>query len=331
MDSSSYSSNFLQILPSFPIILSSFILISLTLFKYWINYRNHCKLNLPPGPKTLPVIGNLHQLTGSGLPHHAVTNLCRKYGAVLRLQLGELFAVVVSSPEAAKQVLKTNEISFAQRPGMYAVEVMAYDHDHSSIVFSPYDDYWRQLRKISVLELLSAKRVQSFRKIREEEVWNLVGYIKSNEGRIVNLSDKIFTMTNDVISRAAFGKKCKDQHDFTSLLGEIILLAGGFSVADLFPSVKFLRFVTGIRPALMKIQKKIDKILEDIVTEHMIRRQNGEREEEDLLDTLLNYAEANSLNFRLTIDQVKAVTMVRFLHPSTISQSSLLVYSRIWR
>ncbi|XP_016649690.1 PREDICTED: cytochrome P450 CYP71D312-like [Prunus mume] len=299
-------------LPSFSVFLASLFFL-LMIFKYWKKSQAKGLSKLPPGPKQLPIIGNLHQLIGA-LPHHAVTDLCNKHGPVINLQLGELFAVIISSPEAAKEVLKTSEISFAQRPEVYAVEIMAYDH--SSIVFAPYNEYWRQLRKISVMELLSANRVQSFRSIREEEVWNLVEFIASSQGHTINLSDKIYTMTNDVVSRAAFGNKCKYQHEFTLLLGEIILLAGGFNIADLYPSLTFLRSMSGMKPALMKIQKKIDKILQDIVREHKMKREASRKgfdrlgeDEKDLLDTLLNYEEANKHEFHLTTDQIKAVTM----------------------
>ncbi|KAK2648261.1 hypothetical protein Ddye_015750 [Dipteronia dyeriana] len=309
---------------SFSVLLASLLIILLMLVRLWKTSKG--KGRIPPGPKMLPIIGNLHQLTGSGLPHHAVTRLCKKFGPVMKLQLGEVVAIVISSPEAAKEVLKTNEISFAQRPEVYAVEIMSYDH--SSIVFSPYNNYWRQLRKISVLELLSTRRVQSFRTIREEEVWDLVEFISASQEHLINLSDRIFTMTSNVVSRAAFGKRCKDQHDFTTLLGEIVRLAGGFNIADLYPSLTFLRTMSGIKPALQKIQKKIDKILGDLVTEHQLRRKettNGDvnSDEEDLLDTLLNYAEANNFDFQLTVDQIKAVIMDIFSAGSETSATTI--------
>ena len=77
-------------------------------------------------------------------------------------------------------------------------------------------------------------------------------------------------MTCNVVSRAAFGKRCKDQHDFTTLLGEIVRLAGGFNIADLYPSLTFLRTMSGIKPALQKIQKKIDKILAENIDEPLL-------------------------------------------------------------
>ncbi|XP_021834049.1 premnaspirodiene oxygenase-like [Prunus avium] len=323
MDSS--VSEMLQ-LPSFFVFLASLFFL-LMLFKYWKKSQAKGLSKLPPGPKQLPIIGNLHQLIGA-LPHHAITDLCNKHGPVMKLQLGEIFAVIISSPEAAKEVLMTSEISFAQRPKDYVVEMMSYAH--SSFVLAPYNEYWRQLRKISMMELLSAKRVRSFRSIREEEVWNLVEFIAASEGHTINLSDKIYTMTNNVVSRAAFGNKCKSQQEFTLLLGEIVLLVGGFNIVDLYPSLTFLRSMNGMKSALMKIQKKFDEILQDIVREHKMKREATRKgfgrlgeDEEDLVDTLLNYEEANKHEFHLTIDQIKDVTMDIFSAGSETSATTM--------
>ncbi|KDO58404.1 hypothetical protein CISIN_1g037456mg, partial [Citrus sinensis] len=73
----------------------------------------------PPGPKSLPSIGNFHQWAGA-LPHQALTRLSKQHGPVMKLQLGELLALVISSPGATQEVLKTNEISFAQRHETFA-------------------------------------------------------------------------------------------------------------------------------------------------------------------------------------------------------------------
>lgn len=294
----------------FPILLASFIFF-LILVKYWKKSAEP-QGKLPPGPKQLPIIGDLHQLIGV-LPHHAMTNLCKKHGPVMKLQLGQILAVIISSPEAAKEVLKTNEINFAQRPDAYALEVVSYGY--SSLACAPYNDHWRQLRKIAVMELFSVNCVQSFRSVREEEAWNLIEFIASSEGRTINLSDKFYSLATDVVSRAAIGSKCKYQQDFASVVGEIISVAGGFNIADLYPSLSFLRSMSGLKSAVLKIQNKTDKILEDIISEHKMkknaRNNNDDGNEEDLLDRLLNYEEANKPEFHLTTNQIKAVIMVR--------------------
>lgn len=127
---------------------------------------NNSTSNLPPGPWKLPLIGNLHQIASS-LPHHALRDLAKKHGPLMSLQLGEVLTVVVSSPEMAKEVMKTHDIIIASRPHIIATRIVSYDS--TNLTFAPYGPYWKQLRKICTTELLSRQRVLSFQIIRHEE------------------------------------------------------------------------------------------------------------------------------------------------------------------
>ncbi|PON55046.1 Cytochrome P450, E-class, group I [Trema orientale] len=270
---------------------------------------------LPPGPWKLPIIGNLHQLAlGGSLPHYSLRDLAQKYGPIIQLQLGEVLAILVSSPEAAKEVLQTHDLVFAQRPHTLAMEVISYDHP--GIISSPYGEYWRQMRKICVLELLSTKRVQSFKSVREAETWSMIESIYSSHGVTINLSKTIFSMTNSVVSRAAFGKKCRGQEEFVSTLNELVKYGTGLDIADLFPSLKFIGVLTGMRPALVRLYKRLDKTLDDIINEHImkakeasIRNEFDEPQEEDLVDVLLRLQESNELKFEVTTNHIKGVIL----------------------
>lgn len=94
-------------------------------------------------------------------------------------------------------------------------KIMSYDY--SDVIFSPYGDYWRQLRKICISELLNIKRVQSFWSIREEEVSNLIKLIDSRAGSVINLIDEVNSLMYCITSSAAFGNKCKDQELFVEV------------------------------------------------------------------------------------------------------------------
>jgi hypothetical protein len=79
---------------------------------------------------------------------------------VVLLRLGGLPVVVVSSAEAAREVMVSHDIDFATRPITRTVR-LAIPEGAPGIIFVPYGDEWRQIRKICTVELLSARRVCS--------------------------------------------------------------------------------------------------------------------------------------------------------------------------
>ncbi|EMS53728.1 5-epiaristolochene 1,3-dihydroxylase [Triticum urartu] len=83
------------------------------------------RLNLPPGPWALPVIGHMHFLLGA-LPHQAMRSLARRHGPVMLLRLGHVPTLVLSSSEAAREVMKVHDAAFANRP-VERVKVMMND------------------------------------------------------------------------------------------------------------------------------------------------------------------------------------------------------------
>ncbi|KAK6230986.1 hypothetical protein QUC31_002504 [Theobroma cacao] len=113
--------------------------------------------------------------------------------------------------------------------------------------------------------MLSQKRVQSFRPIREEEISNLVRTISSKAGSPINLKNFLYSSTVNIFSRAAFGGKCKHQDAFKKLLPDIVVLFGGLSVVDVYPSAKLLHLINAMRPKNKKLHNKVDEILESII------------------------------------------------------------------
>ncbi|KAK8470882.1 hypothetical protein PHAVU_003G085302 [Phaseolus vulgaris] len=286
--------------------LAVIIFFSLSLLLLAKNCKQKCLRRLPPGPWKLPIIGNLHQLAvASTLPHRALGELAQKYGPLMHLQLGQISAVIVSSPSIAKEIMKTHDLAFAQRPKFLASDIMGYGS--GDIAFAPYGDYWRQMRKLCTLELLSAKKVQSFFHIREEEVAKLIKTIQSSAGEPIDLSSRFGSFISTFVSRATFGKINEDHEEFVLTVKEAIEVADGFDLADAFPSFKPIHLITGLKAKLDKMHKKSDKILEKIIRENQANEGMGEENNENLVEVLLRFQHRGNLDTPITNNNIKAV------------------------
>lgn len=287
-------------LPLFPVLFTFLIILFMAIKRV----RKSKTRSLIPGPHKLPLIGNLHQLAGS-LPHRRLTDLARKHGPIMHLQMGETSTVVVSSPEFAAEIMKTHDTIFAYRPALVVPRITTYEY--TDIAFAPYGSYWRQLRKICMSELLSASRVSSFQSIRAEEVSKLIKSVaQANDGSVpVNLGGTI-------TARAAFGKQCKDQEAFISIISTYTKISSGFVISEFFPSLKVLDIVLGTWRKVEKIHGEADRIFENIINDHRESRAKAKGTsvdaEEDLVDVLLRLQEEGQ--FTLTDNNIKAVIMV---------------------
>nr|UXF47976.1 cytochrome P450 CYP726-2 [Euphorbia poissonii] len=299
----------------------AFFLIVISAFALWTTNFITKPTKTPPGPWRLPILGNIHQLA-TDQPHRCLSDLAKTYGSIMQIQLGQVPAVIISSAELAKQVLKIQELQFLERPFLLAAEIMLYDR--TDIIFAPYGDYWRQMKKIAVVELLSAKRVQSFRSIREEQVRNFVKYLSCNSGSPVNLSKLLLSLTNSIIAITTIGKKFKKQDEIISIITEAIVAAGGFSVADAFPSFRLLPVITGMSSSLRRIHRQADEILEEIINEQRSNRAADKsiNEAKNILGLLLEIQENGDLQFSLTTNNIKAMILEMFGAASDTSSAT---------
>ncbi|KAJ8555275.1 hypothetical protein K7X08_012771 [Anisodus acutangulus] len=298
-----------QILFAYALPILIFIKLGITTIRYSTK-KSTTPIRLPPGPRKLPIIGNMHQLVAGGpLTHRVMTQLGKKYGPLMHLQLGEVSTIVISSADTAKQVMKTQDINFSSRPPLLAMKIFVYDY--TSVGFAPYGEYWRKMKKTCIVNFLSAKHVHSFRSLREEEFSGLVKWldIHAGIGSPINLTKKLHSTLSSLVARAAFGKKFKDQETFISLIDEGGKLAAGFNVADFFPSFKLLHGISGIQGKLQSLHKKADIILEDFIHEHIAAASNGASNDQNLLDVLLRFQKEEN---QITHDNIKAVVLDMF-------------------
>ncbi|KDP39110.1 hypothetical protein JCGZ_00867 [Jatropha curcas] len=292
--------------------------------RLWQKSKNNSALNLPPGPWKLPLIGSLHHLFGSVLPHTRLRDLANEYGPIMHLQLGQVTNIVLSSPETAKAVLKTHDHIFTQRPFVLAAETMTYNF--TNLANAPYGGYWRQIRKICTLEMLSAKRVRSFGLIREEEVSKFIRDLSSSTsaGSTVNFSRMFSSVTYNIIQRVAIGKISKGEDTVFPAIRKLIEAFVGFNLSDAYPSIKLLHKISTKRFKLERAHKEADKILQNIIDEHRARKASAanSEEEEDLVDILLNAQCQEDL--QITDDNIKAIILDVFSGGNDPSANTVL-------
>ncbi|KAJ4753069.1 cytochrome P450 family 71 polypeptide [Rhynchospora pubera] len=243
-------------------------------------------------------------------------DLSRQFGPLMLLHLGPSPTIVVSSPDAAREIMKTHDISFASRPISTTVGILTCGG--KGISFTSYGEHWRQMRKICVLELLSTRRVQSFRPIREEEVNNLIKYVNSctSHCQHVNLSKRLISTMNDITTRAIIGSKCKKQDTFLRELDAAVKILAGFNLTDLFPSSRLAKLVSSAAKIAERSKQEIYQILDEVIEQHresMIAR--GESKEEDLLSVLLRLHDEETLENPLDMDKIRAAILVSHVAP----------------
>ncbi|XAR50255.1 hypothetical protein NMG60_11004530 [Bertholletia excelsa] len=219
--------------------------------------------------------------------------------------------------------MKTHDLIFINRPESKVNRKLLYNL--KDVAAAPYGEFWRQMKSILVLKLLSNKKVQSFRVVREEETTIMVNKIKDSCScsMPVNLSHMFVAIANDVVSRAVFGKKVTEGESgrrLKLLLRELLELLGSADVEDFLPRLSWINWFNGRDAKVKRVAKGIDEFLEGMVQDRLelfagleaekcgVVKVNGENRE-DFVDILLKI-----YNQKETVDRdtVKALILEIF-------------------
>lgn len=164
--------------------------------------------NLPPGPFPWPIVGNILSLGNN--PHVSLAELASSHGPLISLRLGTKLLVVGSSPDAAREILKTQDRVMSARCVPHAVPVYPNRLD-LSMGWSDCTDQWKYLRTIVKTELFSPKTIGAQAYIRELKVSQMLDVLRTKEGAIVNIGEFVFTVVYNMLSTIFISK------DFLSL------------------------------------------------------------------------------------------------------------------
>ncbi|KAJ1270556.1 hypothetical protein BS78_06G061100 [Paspalum vaginatum] len=304
----------------FPVLVS--VLAFIVLLRYFFptgatSSSKQEKKKPPPSPPALPLIGHLH-LVGAH-PHISMRRLAAEHGGqdLMLLRLGTVPTLVASSPRAAQAVLRTHDQSLASRPSSIFGDILGYGP--SDVGFAPYGPGWRQAKKLVTTHLLNAKKVQSYRDAREEEVAVVIAKIRraAADGEAVDLSEVLSSYTTDMVSRTVAGRSFREKgldKVFKDVMLASMALLGGFSPENFYPGLA--KVAGGVltwhgRRKAEKLRDRWDDILDKVIEDHAARMataaagapSDSDLRETDFTDVLLSMRE----EYGITTDGIKGI------------------------
>ncbi|XP_071691704.1 cytochrome P450 93B2-like [Rutidosis leptorrhynchoides] len=296
-----------------PVIITVVIIISSFLIYSLIAKQNKINRHLPPSPPSLPIIGHLHHL--GPLIHQSFHKISTRYGPLIHLRLGSVFCVVASTPDLARDFLKTNELAFSSRKHSLAIDHITYG---VAFAFAPYGPYWKFIKKMSTVELLGNQNLSHFLPIRTHEIYELFkGLVaKAKRKESVSLNEELLKLTNNVICQMMMSIRCSGTNDEAdeakNLVREVTQIFGEFNVSDFIWVCKNID-LQGFKKRYMDTHRRYDALLEKIIFEREEKRRNeGKREDgkgKDFLDMLLDVLEDKNCEIVITRDHIKALIL----------------------
>ncbi|RWW35645.1 hypothetical protein BHE74_00059398 [Ensete ventricosum] len=310
-----------------------FLVLILLLHLLFSAKKNNKKKNLPPSPHSLPFVGHLH-LCRKPL-HRCLARLTALHGPVLLLRFGARPVLVVDSPAAADECFTTHDITFANRPSLPYRKHLLYKNN-TTLGSASYGPYWRNLRRIATVEVLSSHRLRSSSDARAHEVRAMArellracdatadGFAK------VELKSRLFQLAMNVLMRMIAGKRYSGEEEgvvseeskrFMVTVEEIFALSGASNVGDFIPLLRWIDY-GGVKRKLMRLHRVRDEFLQQLIDE--LRTKGGEesqtteaKEEKTTISDLLSLQKTDPENYS---DQI-----IKSLISVSSSKSELLL------
>lgn len=288
--------------------------------------RRPAKLQLPPGPRPFPIIGNVHQIGSQA--HRSMHKLSQTYGPIMSLYFGNKLAVVVSSPEIAKEVVKTHDRAFSGRFTPAAMKV--HDHHKYSMGFLPANKEWLKQRKICNENMFSTQCLDSSQELRQEMMKKLCNYLEkcSIRGSAIDVGEAAYVTTLNLTSATLFSKfvtdyESEDVPEFRQIIDGVANSVSAPNIADLFPILRPFD-PQGIKKAAEMTFGKLLKMFDDMIRQRLETRRShaGDgNKKSDMLEALVDAMERSDGEF--TIDGIKHLLVALYVAGTESTSSTI--------
>nr|AKH61558.1 CYP76AD3/P450 tyrosinase fusion protein [Expression vector pWCD2111] len=263
-----------------------------------MKFTTHSDAQLPPGPKPMPIFGNIFELGEK--PHRSFANLAKTHGPLMSLRLGSVTTIVVSSAEVAKEMFLKNDQSLADRS--VPNSVTAGDHHKLTMSWLPVSPKWKNFRKITAVHLLSPQRLDACHALRHAKVKQLYEYVQecALKGEAVDIGKAAFTTSLNLLSNLFFSVELANHtsntsQEFKQLIWDIMEDIGKPNYADYFPLLKYVD-PSGIRRRLAANFDKLIDVFQSFISKRLSSAYSSATSLDDVLDVLLKLLKEKELN-----------------------------------
>ncbi|XP_030577514.1 cytochrome P450 2K1-like [Archocentrus centrarchus] len=193
----------------------------------------------PPGPRPLPLLGNLLQLDLKR-PYNTLLEFSKKYGSVFTIYLGPKKVVVLAGYKTVKEALVDYDDVFGERVPLQILDDISQGHG----VLWSNGDSWKEMRRFALTNLRDfgmGKRA-SEDKITEECQYLVEGF-KNFKGQAFDTTKPINCAVSNIICSIVYGSRFEyNDPEFTSMLNRLnrngkILGSPAIQMDDMFPSL----------------------------------------------------------------------------------------------
>ncbi len=229
-----------------------------------------------PGPKPLPIIGNVLEVGTN--PHLSLTAMSKCYGPVFQIQIGMRPVVVLSGNDVIRQALLKQGEEFSGRPDLYSSRFIS---DGKSLAFSSDQvGVWRARRKLALSALRTFSTVQGesseYSCALEEHISKEGLYLIERLHSVMKTDGSFDPFRHIVVSVAnvicgiCFGRRYSHDDDelvsLVNLSDEFGKIVGSGNPADFIPFLRILPSTT--MKKFLAINDRFSKLMKKIVNEH---------------------------------------------------------------
>ncbi|KAG8733043.1 hypothetical protein FRC11_009045 [Ceratobasidium sp. 423] len=241
---------------------------------------------LPPGPPTVPLLGNLHEFPKTEA-HLKLTEWARIYGGIYSLKMGPGTAIVITDVAAVKELMDKRSQSTVDRPPNHMADLVA---GGMNMVLAPYTEDWRTLRRASHA-ILTQQACAGHLPIQRAEAAQLLH-------DCLTTPEKFYThirrYSSSVILSVLFGKRAprfetKEVTDFFNAQHswEEVLEPGAHPPMDLIPILKHVPEALASWKTLCKKTRKLQRDLYFGLLEETERRVANHQENNCFMEQVL--------------------------------------------